>query len=323
MVQNLGTGADNPDTLDGEFVHRNADRPEHKPIDTPTTETVADEKFHARSVRLESAALGLVAVVDILEVEGSVATPVDYKKGQAPDIPEGAWEPERVQLCAQALLLREAGFTCDEGVLWYSASRRRVGVVFDDVLVERTQGFISGCRDMAQGGKMPLPLVDSPKCPRCSLVGICLPDETNQLLQAAAAPTSSQPKSDAPRLLLAPRPESIPLHVVEPGARLGKRNDRLIVELKTEKIGEVRLKDISQVCLYGPVQVSTQVMSELFEREIPVCYFSTGGWFRGIAHGLPHKNIELRIRQHHAAFKPRAHFGNVVLETTQRSNKRC
>ena len=28
---------------------------------------------------------------------------------------------------------------------------------------------------------MPPPLVDSPKCPRCSLVGICLPDETRLL----------------------------------------------------------------------------------------------------------------------------------------------
>ncbi|MSQ97279.1 MAG: CRISPR-associated endonuclease Cas1 [Gemmataceae bacterium] len=299
-----GEWADNPDTLDGAFVHRNADRPDHQPIDTPKTEAAVDEKFHARSVRLESAALGLVAVVDILEVEGNVATPIDYKKGHAPDIPEGAWEPERVQVCAQALLLREAGFTCTEGIIWYSASRRRVRIPFDDVLVARTMELIAGCRDMAQGGKMPLPLVDSPKCPRCSLVGICLPDETNLLLHEAQSPAPTPQKADAPRMLLAPRPESIPLHVVEPGARLGKRNDRLVVELKTEKIGEVRLKDISQVCLYGPVQVSTQVMAELFEREIPVCYFSTGGWFRGIAHGLPHKNIELRIRQHAVAADP-------------------
>lgn len=112
-----GEWADNPDTLDGEFVHRNADRPDHKPIDTPSAEAVADEKFHARSVRLESAKLGLVAVVDILELEGDLATPVDYKKGHAPEIPEGAWEPERVQLCAQGLLLREAGFVCTEGVI--------------------------------------------------------------------------------------------------------------------------------------------------------------------------------------------------------------
>lgn len=309
-----GEWADNPDTLDGDFVHRNADRQDQKPVAPPATATetpaaeLPDEKFHARSVRLESTALGLVAIVDILEVDGAAATPVDYKKGKAPDIPEGAWEPERVQLCAQALLLREAGFTVNEGILWFSASRRRVPVAIDDALIERTLGFIAGCRDMASSGRMPLPLVDSPKCPRCSLVSICLPDETNKLLHDAAAPeaesaaaTSEPSHSDQPRLLLTPRPESIPLHVIEPGARIGKRSDRLIVELKDQRLAEVRLKDVSQVCLYGPVQVSTQTMSELFDREIPVCYFSTGGWFRGIAHALPHKNIELRIRQHATA----------------------
>jgi CRISPR-associated protein Cas1 len=189
-------------------------------------------------------------------------------------------------------------------VIWFSASRRRVPIIFDDALVERTRELIFGCRAMASGGRMPLPLVDSPKCPRCSLVGICLPDETNLLLREEQTAAAARDKADAPRLLLAPRPETIPLHVVEPGARVGKRADRIIVELKTERIAEVRIKDISQVCLYGPVQVSTQTMSELFEREIPVCYFSTGGWFRGIAQSLPHKNIELRIRQHGAAADP-------------------
>jgi CRISPR-associated protein Cas1 len=170
--------------------------------------------------------------------------------------------------------------------------------------MERTKELIAGCRAMAQGGKMPLPLVDSPKCPRCSLVTICLPDETHLLLQEAQIQDSLPQKANAPRLLLTPRPESIPLHVTEPGARVGKRGDRLIVELKAEKLAEVRIKDISQVCLYGSIQVSTQVMSELFDRDVPVCYFSSGGWFRGIAHGLPHKNIELRIRQHAAAADP-------------------
>lgn len=300
-----GEWADNPDTLDGQFVHRNADRPDHKPVEPPAED--ADEKFHARSVRVENNELGLVAVVDVLEVEGNVATPVDYKKGKAPDLPEGAWEPERVQLCAQGLLLRAAGFTCTEGIIWFAGSRRRVTIPFDDALIARTRELIVGCRTMASGGKMPLPLVDSPKCPRCSLVGICLPDETNLLIQAAEpADAAALPKHGPPRLLLAPRPETIPLHVTEPGARVGKRGDRLVVELKDEKLAEVRLKDVSQVCLYGPVQVSTQVMHELFDREIPVCYSTSGSWFRGMAHGLSHKNIELRIRQHAKAADPAA-----------------
>lgn len=295
-----GEWADNPDTLDGEFVHRNADRADKKPV-----EPDADEKFHSRSVKLENAELGMVAVVDILEIDGSIATPVDYKKSKAPDLPEGAWEPERVQLCSQGLLLRAAGFTCIEGILYFAGSRRRVTIPFDDALVTRTKELIIGCREMATAGKMPLPLVDSPKCPRCSLVGICLPDETNLLLRARPASAAESPSElGPPRLLLAPRPETIPMHVAEAGARVGKKADRLYVELKDEKIAEVRLKDISQVCLYGSVQVSTQAMHELFDREIPICYFSSGGWFRGIAQSLPHKNIELRVRQYAVAADP-------------------
>lgn len=297
-----GEWADNPDTLAGEFVHRNADRPDHKPVEVAED----DERFHARSVRLENGELGLVAVVDVLEVEGEVATPVDYKKGKAPDLPEGAWEPERVQLCAQGLLLRAAGFTCTEGVIWFAGSRRRVTIPFDEALVARTRELLAGCRTMASGGKMPLPLVDSPKCPRCSLVGICLPDETNLLIHTPDPKDETQSPPGPPRLLLTPRPETIPLHVTEAGARVGKRGDRLIVELKDEKLAEVRLKDVSQVCLYGPVQVSTQVLHELFDREIPVCYFTSGNWFRGIAQTLPHKNVELRVRQYAAAADPAA-----------------
>ncbi len=294
-----GEWADNPDTLDGEFVHRNADRADKKAVE-PDEEI---EEFHARSVRLEDATLGIVAVVDILEVDGTSATPVDYKKGQAPDLPEGAWEPERVQLCAQGLLLRAAGFTCTEGVLYFHGSRKRVTIPFDETLVARTQELAAACRTIADGGRMPLPLVDSPKCPRCSLVGICLPDETHLLLQQAqeqatpAEATTDTTPVGPPRMLLAPRPETIPMHVAEPGARVGKKLDRLKVELKDQKLAEVRIKDISQLCLYGPVQLSTQVMHELFDRDIPICYFSSGGWFRGIAQALPHKNIELRIRQ--------------------------
>ena len=38
---------------------------------------------------------------------------------------------------------------------------------------------LSACRNKLTGDcpAIPPPLVDSPKCPRCSLLGICLPDE--------------------------------------------------------------------------------------------------------------------------------------------------
>lgn len=292
-----GEWSENEDTAQGEFVHRRVDTPDNRPI-SATTDGAEPAILHARSVRLEDPSLGLVAVVDIVEADGSIATPVDYKKGRVPDIPEGAWEPERVQLCAQGLLLRAAGFQCHEGIIWYAASRRRVVIPFTEELIQRTLQLITEFRNTAAAGIIPPPLVDSPKCPRCSLVGICLPDETNMLRQVQA---ESQP---VPRMLLTPRDSARPIYVLEQGARVGKSGDRLTIERKEESLGSVPLVDVSQLCVFGNVQITTQALTELLDRGISVCFFSAGGWFRGIATGLTHKNIELRIQQFAAAASP-------------------
>ena len=38
-------------------------------------------------------------------------------------------------------------------------------------------------------------------------------------------------------------------------------------------------------------------MRAAFREEIPVCWFSYGGWFQGIAEGLPSKHVDLHRRQ--------------------------
>src|SRR5437867_1836502 len=96
-----GEWAHNADTLDGRFVHRRVDRPEGR---APAAEDLDEgERLHARSVTVGSDRLGAIAVVDLLEGDGRRVTPVDYKRGSPPDLPERAWEPERVQLCLQGL----------------------------------------------------------------------------------------------------------------------------------------------------------------------------------------------------------------------------
>ena len=48
-------------------------------------------------------------------MEGSASgevTPVEYKRGFAPEVAHGAYLPERAQVCAQVLLLREHGYQC-------------------------------------------------------------------------------------------------------------------------------------------------------------------------------------------------------------------
>lgn len=275
--------ADNPDTVDGRYQHRVVDQ-EGGSAPLPDDGEIRS----ARSVMLSSPALGLVAKLDLIEGDGGAVRPVDVKRGSPPDVPERAWEPERVQLCVAGLLLREAGYRCDEGVLYFAEARQRVTVPFDEVLVARTLELLIELRQVAASDQPPPPLVDSPKCPRCSLVGICLPDETNALMA----------RSDLrPRRLLPRDPSSRPLYVTEQGAMVGRRDGRVEVSRKGEVVKAVRLIDVSQVCIFGNAQVSTQLLRELFAREVPVLWFSYGGWFSGIAEGLPSKHVELRRRQ--------------------------
>ncbi len=275
--------ADNTDTVEGRWHHRVVDNPSGAAPDPDDREVIA-----ARSVMLSSPRLGLVAKVDLIEGADGSVIPVDVKRGSPPDLPEGAWEPERVQLCVQGLLLRDAGYRCDEGFLYFAASRQRVRVVFDEGLEARTMQLVRELRVVASSGVPPPPLVDSKKCPRCSLVGICLPDETNALAARSERPPRRLiPRDDVPK----------PLYVTEQGAYVGRDKGRIQVARDGEALASVRMIDVSQVCVYGNVQVSTQLLREMMAREIPVCFFSYGGWFAGITQGLPSGHVELRRRQ--------------------------
>ncbi len=284
-----GEWAESEDTLEGAAVHR---RVEQETGRLPRPEELAPEdRVAARSVLLSAPNLGLVARMDLLEGESGVVRPVDYKKG-APGR-RGPWEPELVQLCVQGLILRENGYRCDEGVLYYAATKQRFVVPFDDVLVERTLEAVQGLLRAAAAPVPPPPLIDSPKCPRCSLVGICLPDEVS-LLRGE--------RLEEVRRLVPARDDAAPVYILEQGAMVGRSGERLVVRRRDD--GEdvsVRLLDVSQVSLYGNVQVSAQAIRSLAEREIPILHHTYGGWLIAITTGVPRRNVELRVRQYRLA----------------------
>ncbi len=245
----------------------------------------------ARSVELSSDRLGIVAKLDLLEAAEGGVVPVDTKKGRP--APDGtAWEADAVQVCAQILLLREHGYRVKTGEIYYAQTRRRVTVDPTPELIARTMQVAADARAAASRLAPPAPLESSPKCPRCSLVGICLPDETNVL----AARTG-----DRPRRLIATAPDATPLYVTEPGAVIGIEGGRLNVTKHREPLASVRLIDVLHVCAYGNVQLTAQALRGLFQRDIDVFHFSYGGWLLGLTTGLPSKNVMLRIRQSTAA----------------------
>ncbi len=283
--------AETGDTVEGKRVHTRVDR-EGAPLPAPATVEAEESKLVVRSVTLSSTTFGVIAKIDIAEVEGGIVTPVDYKRGKRPHAAQGAYEPERVQVCLQALLLEEHGYRVKEGMLYYSESRERVRVDLDDTLRAQARAAVAGLRLLVSQGRIPPPLMDSPKCPRCALVSVCLPDEVRALTGSPLAPRPIAVAAD----------EALPLVVQSQRARIAKEGDTL--KIVDEEQGETiaRLIDISEVVLFGNVALTMPALAALLEREIPVVFHSHGGWFRGIAHGLGHKNVEVRTAQYRASF---------------------
>jgi CRISPR-associated protein Cas1 len=284
-----GEFAPSADTVDGAIRHKRVDQPSGNLPEQPE----AERTIHASSVALGSAELGITAKLDLVVGEGDEVAPVDYKRGKRPHVAAGAYDPERVQLCAQGLLLREHGYSCESGWIYFSSSRERVKVPFDEALVRLTLDAIRGARAMADAG-IPPPLEDSPKCPRCSLAGICLPDEVRFLGKAG----------EPPRPIFAAAERAVPLYVQSPRAYVRKEGDNILVEAEKERVAEVHLNDTSQVVLFGAATLTTPLLQECFRRGIPVTWLSYGGWFMGHTVGTGHRNVETRIHQYRAGFDP-------------------
>jgi CRISP-associated protein Cas1 len=172
------------------------------------------------------------------------------------------------------------------------ASRERVPVVFDDELRQATLAAAAGLRLVATGGQVPPPLENSPKCPRCSLAAICLPDEVHYLRNAQTPP----------RPLAVGGSPALPLYVQARGAKVGKKGEVLEISVDDVPAASARLIDISQVVLQGGVYITGPALHELMARQIPVTWLSHGGWFLGHTVGLGHKNVELRSAQYRASF---------------------
>jgi CRISPR-associated protein Cas1 len=302
-----GVFRESADTVEGKFQHRRVDSGAGAMPD-PAAAPASD--LQCRSVTLSSERLRVIAKMDLLELGAEGVTPVDYKHGAPREGDNGLeiWPADRVQLAVQGLILRDNGYDAREGVVYYVRTRQRVRVPFDEPVMAEAAEAIERAWGVARSGAIPAPLEDSPKCPGCSLVGICLPDETwvaqwrtagapVQLDLFSTAEPPRKPPSDAVRQMVTPRSESRPLYLNTQGLRVGKSGEVLQVREKDALRQEVRLGETCQVNLMGNVQVSTQAVQALCEAGIPVCYFSQGGWFYGITTGLNTKNVFTRRAQ--------------------------
>ncbi|WP_395826418.1 CRISPR-associated endonuclease Cas1 [Elstera sp.] len=296
-----GEWADSGDTEAGRRVHAGVDaaRPA---LPAPDQVTEESRPFVTRSVELASERLGLIAKLDVLEGDGGIVTPIDYKKGKRPHVAAGAYEPERVQLCAQALILEDNGYRVGDGFLWFAESRDRVPVRFDETLRASTAAAAASLRLAAATRRIPPPLENSRKCTRCSLLPICLPDEVN-LFRTGAVPRTPPPAAES----------ALPLYVQQPGARIGKDGEVLVIKAPAARPSDaerdeafrdtdaevrVAIGDISELVIAGRVNLSTPALHALMRADIPVAWMSSGFWYLGTTGGRGPRSAGARVAQY-------------------------
>ena len=293
-----GVFVDNEHTIEGQHVHRRVDRPGGS---LAAPEGPEGPPWHARSLWLSDAALGVSGKLDLVEEDAtsSGVFPVDTKKGRSMD---GAlWPADEVQLTLQALLLRSAGYRVDSIAAWYAEERRRVRVELTDELVAAAVAEVSAANATRAGAHAPAPLDGSSKCLGCSLNVVCLPDETRRLslVDALEAEVADQA---AVRRVVPPRADRMPVYVQSTGATLRKSGAELLVVPRGEDEPEHRvgLDRVAQVNVYGMVNVTTPLLQECLDRSIPLCFFSSGGWYRGRTASSGNRQVAVRLAQYRA-----------------------
>ena len=135
------------------------------------SETVGDIRI-ARSLWLKSRQLGLIGQADIVEFHNNgQVIPVEYKRGRPKKD-----HSDRVQICAQAMCLEEMlDVSIQKAFLFYGTKQRRTEVPINEALREITRSKINRLREMIDQRETPT-AKRMPKCDKCSLVELCIPD---------------------------------------------------------------------------------------------------------------------------------------------------
>lgn len=286
-----GQWAESADTVRGQTVHRRVDQP--SAVGLPEDDG-DDEPRVVRSLELSDDDLGAIAKIDLVEAEGGRVIPVDYKQGRRPDVPEGAYLPERVQVAVQVLLLRAHGYDAPYGELYFAGSRRRVPVEVDAALVAIVEEAIAEARRILETEELPPPLIDSPKCRGCSLVGLCLPDEQNLLTG----------RTDHVRPLAPAHEDGLPLYVEARGAKLSLSGGELLVKVEGKVVERARIVETSRVVVTGAASITSPVLQALAERDVPLTVHAWSGRVVGSFYPSSGHNVLGRIAQHRVASDP-------------------
>ncbi|MFS8901391.1 type I-MYXAN CRISPR-associated endonuclease Cas1 [Synechococcus sp. H60.2] len=246
---------------------------------------------------LESEDLGLRGRVDALRTRDGQIIPYEHKRGRAardPDNQPQAWESDRLQILAYAYLMETVlGIPIPEGRIRYHGDNVLVRVPLDDAGRQAVRQAIEQARLLRQSHLRP-PITDNERlCAGCSLAPVCLPEEARLAHDREWQPIRLFPEDD----------ERQCVHILEPGARVGRSGFRLKVSYRNQNEEFISAQQTGQIVLHGFSQISTQAIYFCAEQGIGIHLISGGGRYVGSLDPR-HGSIQRRIRQYQALSDP-------------------
>lgn len=253
----------------------------------------ADEDGERTQLELEDPNLGLLGKVDAIRRRDGSLVPYEHKRGRSHKV-EGqaqAWPSDRLQVIAYAALIESAtGQDVAEGRVRYHADNATVRVPFDDRARADLAHAIAEARRLRASLERPPVAENERLCTHCSLAPVCLPEEVRQ----------ADHPDHQPVRLFPPDRGGTSLHVVTPGARVGRSRETLVVTPPDDQPPTKHpIREVDSVVLHGFAQLTTQAVNLCVDHDVPVHWLTTSG--RHVASLTASAGqVQRRVRQYRA-----------------------
>lgn len=253
----------------------------------------ADEDGERAQLELADPALGLSGKVDAIRRRDGSLHPYEHKRGRCrkgPDGPE-AWASDRLQVIAYAALIASCtGQPVAEGRIRYHADNVTVRVPFDDAARTELAEAIATARRLRESTERPPVAENERLCVRCSLAPVCLPEEVRQ---------AEEPDRATARLF-PPDRDGTSLHVMTPGATIGRSGEEIVVR-PPDGAAETRrpIRELDSILIHGHCQITTQALHLCVDHEVGVHWLSTSGRYI-TSTATSAGQVQRRVRQYRA-----------------------
>ena len=254
----------------------------------------ADEDGERTQFSLDDPALGLVGKVDAVRKRDGSLIPYEHKRGRSRKTDEKkpeAWPSDRLQVIAYAVLIESAtGQTIPEARVRYHAENITVRVPVDSQARADLAEAIETARTLRKSTERPPVTENERLCVRCSLAPVCLPEEVRQ---------AENPDRE-PIRLFPPDRDGTSLHVVTPGASVGRSGETLVVKPPDGAPPTKHpTREVDSLLIHGYAQVTTQALNLCVDRGIPVHWLTTSGKHTASLTATAGQ-VQRRVRQYRA-----------------------